>query len=302
MEAIPGHYSVMADEMERYLFGEGDPIPRGGTYCDCTAGAGGHAGRILRRAAGCELIAIDRDEEALQRCRARLSEFGNRVRYFHGGFSRLAQAAKDCLPLVGIVADLGLSRLQIEDGRRGFSLRNTGPLDMRFDRRQELQADELVNRRSERDLADTLYGLADERFSRRIARAVVQARPIRDTAHLTAVVAAAVPRRRAARIHPATKTFQALRMAVNDELGELGKLLAEVPRLLAPGGRFVVLSFHSGEDRMVKQSFRQLAAAGIYRLLTRRVVRPAEEEVQRNPASRSARLRAVQRTEMAFSH
>ncbi|MDE0263357.1 MAG: 16S rRNA (cytosine(1402)-N(4))-methyltransferase RsmH [Bryobacterales bacterium] len=300
MEEGLGHYSVMADEMERYLFGEGDPIPRG-VYCDCTAGAGGHARRILQRAAGCKLIAIDRDEDALRRCRAQLSEFGSRVRYFHGGFSKLAQAAKDCLPLVGILADLGLSRLQLDDGRRGFSMRNPGPLDMRFDRRQALQAEELVNRGGESDLADTLYGLADERFSRRIARAVVRARPIRDTAHLSEVVAAAVPRSAKARIHPATKTFQALRIAVNDELGELGKLLAEVPRLLAPGGRFVVLSFHSGEDRLVKQSFRQLAAVGIYRLLTRRIVRPSEEEVRRNPASRSARLRAVQRTEMAFS-
>ena len=300
MEEGLGHYSVMADEMERYLFGEGDPIPRG-VYCDCTAGAGGHAQRILQRAAGCKLIAIDRDEEALRRCRAQLSGFGSRVRYFHGGFSKLAQAAKGCLPLVGILADLGLSRLQLDDGCRGFSLRNPGPLDMRFDRRQALQADELVNRGGESDLADTLYGLADERFSRRIARAVVRARPIRDTAHLSEVVAMAVPRNASTRIHPATKTFQALRMAVNDELGELGKLLAEVPRLLAPGGRFVVLSFHSGEDRLVKQSFRQLAKTGIYRLLTRRVVRPSEEEVQRNPASRSARLRAVQRTDMAFS-
>ena len=300
MEEGLGHYSVMADEMERYLFGEGDPVPRG-IYCDCTAGAGGHARRILQRAVGCKLIAIDRDEEALRRCRAQLSEFGSRVRYFHGGFSKLAQAAKDCLPLVGVLADLGLSRLQLDDGCRGFSLRNPGPLDMRFDRRQALQADELVNRRAENDLADTLYGLADERFSRRIARAVVRARPIRDTAHLSEVVAGAVPRRAAGRIHPATKTFQALRMAVNDELGELGRLLAEVPRLLTPGGRFVVLSFHSGEDRLVKQSFRQLAKAGIYRLLTRRVMRPSEEEVRRNPASRSARLRAVQRTELACS-
>lgn len=300
MEEGLGHYSVMADEMERYLFGEGDPIPRG-AYCDCTAGAGGHALRILRRAAGCKLIAIDRDEDALRRCRKQLSEFGSRVRYFHGGFSKLAQAAKDCLPLAGVLADLGLSRLQLDDWRRGFSLRHPGPLDMRFDRRQALQAAELVNRGGEGDLADTLYGLADERFSRRIARAVVRARPIRDTAHLSEVVAAAVPRSAASRIHPATKTFQALRMAVNDELGELGKLLAEVPRLLAPGGRFIVLSFHSGEDRMVKQSFRQLAAAGTYRLLTRRIVRPSEEEVRRNPASRSARLRAVQRTETAYS-
>lgn len=300
MEEGLGHCSVMADEMERYLFGEGDSIPRG-IYCDCTAGAGGHALRILQHAAGCKLIAIDRDEDALRRCRAQLSEFGSRVRYFHGGFSKLAQAAKGCLPLVGILADLGLSRLQLDDGHRGFSLRNPGPLDMRFDRRQALQAEELVNRGGEAELADTLYGLADERFSRRIARAVVRARPIRDTAHLSRVVAAAVPRSAKARIHPATKTFQALRMAVNDELGELGKLLAEVPRLLAPGGRFVVLSFHSGEDRLVKQSFRQLAAAGIYRLLTRRIVRPSEEEVRRNPASRSARLRAVQRTEMACS-
>ena len=130
---------------------------------------------------------------------------------------------------------------------------------------------------------------------------MVARRPIRDTAQLAEVVAAAVPGRAGKRIHPATKTFQALRMAVNDELGELSGLLAEVPRLLAPGGRFVVLSFHSGEDRMVKQSFRQLAAAGIYSLLTRRVVRPTDEEVQANPPSRSARLRAVQRTEMAYS-
>ncbi|MCY4188442.1 MAG: 16S rRNA (cytosine(1402)-N(4))-methyltransferase RsmH, partial [Bryobacterales bacterium] len=300
MEADPGHYSVMADEMERYLFGLGDPLPHG-AYCDCTAGAGGHARRILSRAGRCQLIAIDRDLDALQRCRAHLSEFGSRVQYFHGGFSRLAQAAKGFLPLAGIVADLGLSRLQLEDASRGFSLRKPGPLDMRFDRRQELRADRLVNQSSERDLADTLYTLADERFSRRVARALVRARPIRDTAHLGQVVAAAVPRRASLRIHPATKTFQALRMAVNDELGEIGKLLAAVPRLLAPGGRFVVLSFHSGEDRLVKQSFRQLATAGMYRLLTRRVVRPTDAEVQRNPASRSARLRAVQRTEMAFS-
>ena len=300
MEADLGHYSVMADEMERYLFGLGDPLPHG-AYCDCTAGAGGHARRILSRAGRCQLIAIDRDLDALRRCRAHLSEFGSRVQYFHGGFSRLAQAAKGFLPLAGIVADLGLSRLQLEDASRGFSLRKPGPLDMRFDRRQDLRADRLVNQSSERDLADTLYTLADERFSRRVARALVRARPIRDTAHLGQVVAAAVPRRASLRIHPATKTFQALRMAVNDELGEIGKLLAAVPRLLAPGGRFVVLSFHSGEDRLVKQSFRQLATAGMYRLLTRRVVRPTDAEVQRNPASRSARLRAVQRTEMAFS-
>ena len=294
-EIVIEHYPVMADEMEHYLLGEGSAAPRG-TYCDCTAGSGGHSFRILARTDGSKLVAIDRDEAALGRCRERLSEFRGRVGYFHGGFSRIAEAVRERLPLAGIVADLGLSRRQLDDPGRGFSLQSEGPLDMRFDRRQEMQATDLVNRGSERDLANLLFELADEHFSRRIARAIFRARPVRDTKRLADIVSDAVPRGARRGIHPATRTFQALRMAVNNELGELGALLAAAPGLLEPGGRFVVMSFHSGEDRMVKHSFRRLAAAGTYKLLTRRVVRPSADEVSRNPPSRSARLRAVCRT------
>lgn len=294
-EAAIGHYPVMAEEMERYLLREGNGAAQG-AYCDCTAGAGGYARRILRRTAGSAVVAIDRDRAALDRCRERLSDFGGRVKYFHGSFSKIGAAASGHLPLAGIVADLGLSRLQLADGRRGFSLRLEGPLDMRFDRRQELRAADLVNRGGEAELANLLFRLADERFSRRIAGAVMRARPVRNTTHLARIVAAAVPRRARRRIHPATRTFQALRMAVNDEVGELAALLELAPGLLAPGGRFVVVSFHSGEDRMVKHSFRRHAADGIYKLLTRRVVRPSADEVERNPPSRSARLRAACRT------
>ncbi len=289
------HYPVMADEMERYLLGDGGAALTG-AYCDCTVGSGGHARRILERSAVARLVAIDRDGAALDRCRAVLREFRGRVEFHHGPFSGIAEAARPCLPLAGIVADLGLSRPQLGDPARGFSLRRQGPLDMRFDRRQELSATDLVNRWGERDLANLLFDLADERHSRRIARAVVRARPVRDTEHLAGIVASAVPSASRRRIHPATRTFQALRMAVNDEPGELAALLEAAPGLLAPGGRVVVLSFHSGEDRLVKQSFRRQAAAGTYEILTRRVVRPSASEVERNPPSRSARLRAACRT------
>lgn len=295
MEPGLAHFSVMTQEVGDYLLGNRDARPAG-AYCDCTAGAGGHARHVLERAPDRKLIAMDRDRAAVERCRSRLGDFGVRVAYFQGAFSRIREAASECLPLAGIMADLGLSRPQLDEPDRGFSLRSRGPLDMRFDRSQELRAEDLVNRGGETDLADLLYRLADERFSRRIARAIVRSRPIRDTLHLADTVASAVPRRGPGRIHPATKTFQALRMAVNDEQGELARLLEQVPCLLAPGGRFVVLSFHSGEDRAVKLSFRRHASSGVYTLLTRRPVRPSAAEVVRNPPSRSARLRAVCRT------
>ncbi len=290
-----GHFPVMADEMERYLLGGAASVGRA-SYCDCTAGAGGYARRILRGSRGCRLVAMDRDSRALAGCRERLREFAGRVTYFRGRFSRIREAAEDHLPLAGVVADLGLSRLQLDDGARGFSLRLNGPLDMRLDRRQELRADDLVNRGGEAELARLLYRLADERFSRRIAKAVVRARPIRDTRHLARVAESAVPHAARRRIHPATKTFLALRMAVNGELKELAALLEAVPALVAPGGRFVVVSFHSGEDRLVKRAFRRQAAAGFWKLLTRKVVRPTPQEVRRNAPSRSARMRAVGRT------
>ena len=294
------HFPVMADEMEQYLLAPEGQRPEG-AYCDCTAGAGGYAHRILTRAARRTLVLIDRDRSALDRCRRRFTRYGDRVRYFHGSFARIGDAVSGAGPLAGIVADLGLSLAQIDDPDRGFSLRLDGPLDMRFDATQESRAEDFVNRGNESELADLLYRLADERHSRRIARAIVRARPIRTTLHLAETVSGAVPRRQRSRIHPATKTFQALRMAVNDEQGELAKLLDAAPRLLAPGGRFVVVSFHSGEDRMVKRSFRNQAGAGVYRVMTRRVVRPSGTEVDLNPPSRSARLRAACRTRREFA-
>ncbi len=300
MSSAPQHFPVMVDEMEQYLLASDTDRPEG-TYCDCTAGAGGYAHRILSRATRRTLVLIDRDRGALDRCCRRLSGFGDRVRYFHGGFSRIGEAVSGSQPLAGIVADLGLSRTQIGDPGRGFSLRSDGPLDMRFDSTQELRAEDFVNRGNESELADLLYRLADERHSRRIARAIIRARPIRNTLHLAETVSGSVSHRQQGRIHPATKTFQALRMAVNDEPGELAKLLDAAPRLLAPGGRFVVVSFHSGEDRMVKHSFRSHARSGVYKLVTRRVVRPSATEVDLNPPSRSARLRAVCRTRQEFA-
>ena len=295
MDGPAEHYPVMADEMERFLFSKGSGDARG-TYCDCTAGMGGYAYRILRRSSGSTVVAIDRDESALERCRTRLRGFGSRVEYFHGSFARIADATRDHQPLAGIVADLGLSRPQLADGERGFSLRLRGPLDMRFDRRQDVQAADIVNRGGERELADLLFRLADERYSRHIAKAVLRARPLRDTEHLAEVVSRAVRGRRNRRIHPATKTFQALRMAVNDEIGQLTALLEQAPGLLRPDGRIVVLSYHSGEDRLVKRSFRRHASSGTYRLLARGALRPSADEVRRNPPSRSARLRAACRT------
>ena len=293
--ATAAHNPVMAAEVESFLLGRGGSAGR--AFCDCTLGGGGHARRILRNKQATRLVAIDRDRQAIEGCRSRLARFADRVRFFHGSFSRICEATAGLQPLAGILADLGLSRMQLDEPARGFSLRLRGPLDMRFDRRQELMAEDFVNRGSQRELADVLFRLADEHRSRQIASAIVRARPVRDTAHLAGIVEGAVAPGRPRRIHPATKTFQALRMAVNDEVGELRALLAAAPALLAVGARFVVISFHSGEDRLVKRSFRRLSRSGVYRLLARKPVRPTPEEVRRSPASRSARMRAAQRTD-----
>jgi 16S rRNA (cytosine1402-N4)-methyltransferase len=202
----------------------------------------------------------------------------------------------------GIVADLGLSRRQFEAPERGFSFQWEGPLDMRLDRSQDLTAADIVNHYDERRLADVIYRFGEERRSRRIARAIVRGRPIRNTRHLAEIVERAVPRAPRQRIHPATRTFQAIRIAVNDELGELERFLEVAPSVLRPGGRLVVVSFHSLEDRLVKQSFRNWAAQEMLRVLTRRVVRPSPREVAENPASRSAKLRACERTEIPWRY
>jgi 16S rRNA (cytosine1402-N4)-methyltransferase len=196
----------------------------------------------------------------------------------------------------GIVADLGLSRGQFEDEQRGFSFQREGPLDMRIDRRQALTAADIVNHYGEKDLADLIFQFGEERRSRRIARAVVRGRPIRNTTHLAEIVERVVPRTSRRRIHPATKTFQALRIAVNNELESLERFLEQAPLVLGPGGRLVVVSFHSLEDRLVKLAFRRWAQQEVLTILTKRVVRPSQEEVEENPASRSAKLRAAERT------
>ncbi len=194
--------------------------------------------------------------------------------------------------LDGLLADLGVSRYQLTESGRGFSLMADGPLDMRLDRAQKVTAADIVNFTSEKELADLIYQLGEERRSRKISRAIVRARPIRTTGQLATLIESAVPRTE--KIHPATRTFLALRLAVNQELEELDALLASLPRLVKAGGRVVILSFHSLEDRRVKQSFQAMARAGRARILTRHVVRPSEEEIEGNPPSRSAKLRAVE--------
>lgn len=199
------------------------------------------------------------------------------------------------VPVEGIVADLGVSLEQLQDAARGFSFLTNGPLDMRMDPEQTLTAAQIVNYHGEKPLADLIYRFGEERRSRRIARAIVRARPLMGTRQLADVIERAAPRTGGKRIHPATRTFQALRIAVNDELGELEKLLETAPPLLEPGGRLVMVSFHSLEDRAVKLALRRWAEQGVLTILTKRVIRPGEEEVRANPASRSAKLRAAER-------
>ncbi|GIU79385.1 MAG: ribosomal RNA small subunit methyltransferase H [Bryobacteraceae bacterium] len=268
-----------------------------GVYVDCTCGLGGHTAAIAALLETGRVIALDRDAESLEQARGRCAPWRERIVFVQSSFSDLSSTLDSLgLPHVdGILADLGVSRYQLTSPERGFSLQSAGPLDMRMDRRQSLTAAAIVNHYSERELARIFEELGEERrrLAEKIARAVVRARPVADTAHLARVVASVAPR--AARIHPATRVFQALRMAVNDEPGQLDALLAQAPERLAPGGRMVVIAFQSLDDRKVKVRFRELARQGGFRVLTRHVVRPGDEEKRANPASRSAVLRALER-------
>jgi len=268
-----------------------------GVYVDCTCGLGGHTAAIAALLETGRVIALDRDAESLEQARGRCAPWRERIVFVQSSFSDLSSTLDSLgLPHVdGILADLGVSRYQLTSPERGFSLQSAGPLDMRMDRRQSLTAAAIVNHYSERELARIFEELGEERrrLAEKIARAVVRARPVADTAHLARVVASVAPR--AARIHPATRVFQALRMAVNDEPGQLDALLAQAPERLAPGGRMVVIAFQSLDDRKVKLRFRELARQGGFRVLTRHVVRPGDEERRANPASRSAVLRALER-------
>jgi len=264
------------------------------TYLDATAGLGGHTGAIARLLTSGRVIANDRDSQSLEIARSNTSEWSSRICYHHGPFSRLQDALRSCGVEVvhGVLADLGVSRYQLTEPERGFSLMTDGPVDMRMDRSQGTPASDLVNFASEKELADLIYQLGEERRSRRISRAIVRARPIHSTLQLAQVIEQAVPR--AGKLHPATQTFMALRLAVNDEMGELDRFLSSVPNLVKPGGRIVVLTFTSLEDRPVKRKFQELARSGRASLLTKHVVRPTDDEVSSNPPSRSAKLRAVE--------
>ena len=268
----------------------------GGFWVDGTVGAGGHAAEILRRSApDGRLLATDRDAEALAAAAQTLAPFGERARLLQADYRELPAILEE--PQDGIFLDLGVSSLQLDRAERGFSLKSDGPLDMRMDQRGGITAADVVNRLPEAELADIIYRYGEERASRRIARRIVETRrrsPFRRTVELAEVVRAAARRPRGRGIDAATLTFQALRIHVNQELEGLGDVLASLARRLAPGGRLVVIAFHSLEDREVKQSFRSLATDG-FRVLTRKPLRPGEDEVRRNPRSRSARLRAVER-------
>ena len=284
------HYSVLLEESLEYL-----AIQPDGIYVDMTAGLGGHTAAIARRLERGFVIACDRDAESLGMAQANTADLGDRIRFFKGPFSNLPEALdRNGVGAVnGVLADLGVSRYQLSSPERGFSFNEDGPLDMRMDRSQPITAADLVNEMPEKALADLIYELGEERRSRRISRAIVRARPIRTTRRLAEVVEKAVPR--TGKIHPATQTFMALRLKVNGELEELDELLRIVPERLRSGGRFVVLSFMSLEDRKVKQAFQALAQAGKARILTKHVVKPTREEILRNAASRSAKLRAFER-------
>jgi len=277
------HYPVLCAEALEYL-----AIRPDGTYLDATTGLGGHTREIARRLTIGFVIANDRDSESLEFARANTLEFADRIRFRQGTFSDLQGIGK----VDGMVADLGVSRYQLTEPHRGFSILAEGPVDMRMDQSQRMTAGDLVNSAAEKAIADWIYQLGEERRARRIARAIVRARPIRSTLHLAGVVERAVPR--TGHLHPATRTFMALRMVVNDEQGELDRLLDLAPGLITAGGRMVVISFTSLEDRKVKEKFRTWGREGRAEVLTKRPVTPSQKEVEDNPASRSAKLRAVE--------
>ena len=283
---------MLAGEALRWL-----RIEPGGTYLDATVGLGGHALEIARQLTTGRLVGLDRDAGALQIARERLKEFAGRVVLVQADFSKVDEVARELnvAPVKGILADLGVSSLQLDTAERGFSFRFAGPLDMRMDSRIARTAADIVNETAETELADLLYRLGEERDSRRIARAIVRARPIRSTEQLATVVAGVRFSRGRQKLHPATKTFLALRIAVNRELEELGQFLDRAPATLAPGGRWVVLSYHSLEDRLVKQEFRRWAREGVVTVLTRKVVRPSEAEIAANPRARSAKMRVAEK-------
>lgn len=300
MDRAEAHTAVLRDEVTELLCPANSKL-----LIDCTVGLGGHS-RALLDAAGSDarLIAMDVDYGNLKRAKEALSDFGDRVRFFHANFADidavLAEVGAETADV--ILADLGVASNQLDDPGRGLSFAVDGPLDMRLDDRLAQTAADLVNRMEEEPLADLIYQLGEERFSRRIARAIVQARQggrITRTVQLAELVRRAYPaavRRKRRGVDPATRTFMALRIAVNAELENLERLLEALPRILSIGGRAGVITFHSLEDRPVKLAFREWAATGPARLITKKPVVATDSEVRANPRSRSAKLRVIERT------
>ena len=296
-KAAGRHVPVLFDEAIEFL-----RVRPGSTVVDCTLGLAGHASGIARLLGPKgHLIAFDRDAEALAMAKERLArtcdELGKdapKVTVYHEAFSSAARLLEPA-SVDGMLADFGVSSLQLEDAHRGFSFMADGPLEMRMDTRSGPTAAQVVNEASERELADLIYEYGEERRSRRIARAIVRGRPVTTTGQLARIVAQAAPAMKQDRIHPATRTFQALRIYVNRELDEIKSLMDSAPKLLKPSGRLVVISFHSLEDRIAKDSFREGQSKGIWEILTKKPVTASEEEIDRNSRSRSAKLRAAER-------
>jgi 16S rRNA (cytosine1402-N4)-methyltransferase len=278
------HIPVLATEIIAGL-----QVRPSGYYLDATTGGGGHSELILQAAADVRLVAIDRDPAALQASQIRLADYGDRVTFWHGNYADYSPTQL----FDGIIADLGVSSVHLDEAERGFSFRNEAPLDMRMDSSQSLTAAEIINHWDEADIANIFYRYGEERLSRQIARRIVEKRPIATTTALAEVISYAVPKSyRYGRIHPATRSFQGLRIAVNDELGSLEKFLAVTPKWLAPGGRIGIISFHSLEDRMVKHTWRENVALQV---VTKKPIIAGDEEVAGNPRARSAKLRWVEK-------
>ncbi len=277
------HYPVLLAESLEFL-----NIRPDGTYLDCTAGMGNHTRAIAARLSEAgTVIASDRDSQSLEMARANTAEYWDRIEFQHRAFSELRHTGLD-----GMLADLGVSRFHLTAPERGFSFLADGPLDMRLDQTRGVTAADLVNCSAEKQLSDWIYQLGEERRARKITGALIRGRPVRSTRHLADIVERAVPR--TGPVHPATRTFMALRMVVNGEMEELDALLERAPSMVRPGGRIVIISFHSLEDRKVKNRFRELAREGIAAVLTKKPIVPGERELRENPPSRSAKLRAIQ--------
>jgi 16S rRNA (cytosine1402-N4)-methyltransferase len=265
-------------------------IQAGGNYLDLTIGGGGHSRLILETAEDVKITAVDQDLDALNAAKENLSEFGSRVNFIHSNFANY-QFPENTYD--GILADLGVSSYHLDNPERGFSFRNTASLDMRMNQQQSLTAGDIINEWEEKELADIFFKYGEERLSRKIARRIVENRPFNTTTELANAIAYSVPPKyRYGRIHPATRVFQALRIAVNDELKVLETLIEKAPNALIAGGKIAIISFHSLEDRIVKHGLRNLS---LLRILTKKPIIATEEEIKENPRSRSAKLRIAER-------